>query len=210
MRPKVAKKLAVKSKVDFIYKGKELFVGIQTDRLYIRSYRPEDFKDCVALYGDPTITQYFDHGRSRSRNEVEELIHEKGNKYFLQGEPFGLFSIFYKDDMSFLGQIDLLPSDEPGEVEIGFILHEKFQNQGFCTEAVRAFLFDFVEEINNHGFKCKGMPITRVIATAHPENEPSKALLKKVGMTLDKFQERFSSPRLWYSYPLTNNFFGKL
>lgn len=102
--------------------------------------------------------------------------------------------------MSFLGQIDLMPTEEPGVVEVGFILHSEFQNQGFCSEALKAFLFEFIAELASRGYKSNQKKISEVIATAHPENDPSNAVLKKAGMNLIKFKTRFSNPRLWYSF----------
>jgi len=176
-----------------------LKIEIETERLLIRSYKNDDFEECVKLYGDTVITKYFDHGQPRSRKEVEALVKEK-TRFFKNLEPYGIFSIFNKKDMVFLGQIDLLPTDEPGSVEIGFILHEKYQNQGFCSEAVNFFLFEYIEKIN---FKNKhaGLSVNKIIATTHPLNQSSKSVLQKFGMTLDGIKERFGHPRLWYSLP---------
>ena len=193
----------LKSRIGCYFAGQLLTVEIETERLYIHSYKDSDFENCLCLYGDESITKYFDHGKARSETEINELVHEKGKKYFSKGEPFGLFSIFSKKSNTFIGQIDLLPTDAPCIAEIGFILHQEYQNQGFCTEAVKAILFDYVEEINFRGPKCWGVPINKVIATVHPSNLSSKRVLQKIGMSFDKIQERFEKPRLWYSIPIT-------
>jgi [ribosomal protein S5]-alanine N-acetyltransferase len=187
------------SNICFSSEKNALKVEIETERLLIQSYKNDDFEECVKLYGDARITQYFDHGKQRSREEVKALMKEK-TKFFQNLEPFGIFSIFNKKDMTFLGQIDLLPTKEPGSVEIGFILHEKYQNQGFCSEAVKFILFEYIEEINFQR-KYKGCQINKIIATAHPLNQPSKRVLQKFGMTLDRIKDRFGHPRLWYSIP---------
>ncbi|HEY5235465.1 MAG TPA: GNAT family N-acetyltransferase, partial [Rhabdochlamydiaceae bacterium] len=177
-------------------------VEIETPRLLIRSYNDQDFEDCVSLYGSSKTTKYFDHGKPRSEEEVKELVREKGNKFFKKGQPFGLFSIFLKNSMTFIGQIDLLPSDKPGVVEIGFILLPKYQNKGFCSEGVKALLSDYLNELNAKGYTCKGAVIREVMATVHPENLPSKKLMEKMGMNFKRLHNRFGSPRLWYSYKL--------
>lgn len=175
-------------------------VEIETPRLLIRSYHVQDFEECVALYGNTKITKFFDHGKPRSRNEVKKLIREKTG-YFKKGQPFGLFSIFLKNSMTFIGQIDLIPV-KPGVVEIGFILLAKYQNKGFGSEIVNAFLLDYVNELNVQGYSYGGSPIKEVIATVHPLNLPSKKLMEKMGMHFKKFQNRFDAPRLWYTYKL--------
>ena len=178
-----------------------LNVEIETKRLLICSYKDDDFESCFRLYSNKTLTKYFDNGKPRTEIEVKKLICEKADKYFSFGKPFGLFSIFHKKTMDFIGQIDLLPTDEPGIAEIGFILHEQYQNQGFCTEAVNAVVFDYIGKINEC-FECNELPISKIIATAHPQNLSSRKVLEKIGMTLDKVKERFGNPRLWYSLPL--------
>jgi [ribosomal protein S5]-alanine N-acetyltransferase len=189
----------LKPHISFHFERDSLQVEIETGRLFICSYRDSDFENCVSLYSDKEITKYFDYGNARTRNEVTAIVQEKAIKYFSQGKPFGLFSIFRKNDMAFIGQIDLLPSEEPGVLEIGFILHKQYQNQGFCTEAAKALIFEYVEELNSKAFKYNGIPISKIIATVHPENKSSRKLLQKIGMTLNKIQERFGNIRLWYS-----------
>ncbi len=191
-----------KSKISFHFSFKSLQVQIETERLYIHSYRDNDFENCLSLYGDQEITKYFDYGKPLSRDEVNQLILEKGHKYFAKGEPYGLFSIFNKEDMSFIGQFDLMPIGEPGVVEIGCILHNQSQNQGFCTEIIKTFINDYIEELNYRNFKCNGLSIIKVIATAHPKNNASNKIVKKIGMAFEKFEKRFGNPRLWYSYIL--------
>src|SRR3989344_3113065 len=89
--------------------NRHLFVTFESERLQISSYRDEDFENCVQLYGNKTLTKYFDHGKPRSRKEIEELTRGKGIEYFRKGKPFGLFSLFDKTDGAFVGQMDIFP-----------------------------------------------------------------------------------------------------
>jgi RimJ/RimL family protein N-acetyltransferase len=186
------------ARIAFLQEGRRLGVQIDTERLRIRSYRDADFESCAELYGDKAITKYFDYGGPRSQKEVELIVREK-TEGFLVGEPFGLFSIFRKEDEAFIGQLDFIPH-EPGIIEIGFILHRGYQGQGFGTEAVLAFLGDYVDELGRIGFRENKSFVRKIIASVHPSNYESIRLLQRVGMTLDKFEERFGAPRLWYSY----------
>ena len=180
----------------------ELQVELETERLYIRSYKDEDLKKSISLYGDPAITKLFDYGTPRSKNEVLELVSSIGHKHFRKGEPFGLFSIFRKSDMNFIGHIDLLPTKEPGVLEIGFILHEQYQGQNFCTEAVKTLVFDLIKELNKRGYSYKDSSIIEVVATVHPDNIASKRVLEKIGMKFERFQIRFGQPRMRYTLKL--------
>jgi len=187
--------------VFFDVKDGRFYAEIETPRLYIRSYNDEDFYDCLQLYGDKEITKHFDFGRPRTLHEVKELIVEKGLKYFSKAKPFGLFSVFEKDTMEFLGQVDFLPSEEPGTVEVGYIFHSRYHNQGYCTEAVKAIIFDYVYEVNFR-YLTQRNKIQKIIATAHPKNYPSIKVLEKLGMSFYKFEDRFEKERLWFSLTL--------
>ena len=195
----ITEKSLSKPIISFQFTRDALTVSIETERLLILSYQENDFENCVNLYGDRLITKYFDHGVPRSRTEVKELIFEKTHKYFTRKHPYGLFSIFLKEKMLFIGQIDLLPMECPKTLEVGFILRKEFHNQGFCLEAVKALIFDYVDEINNRLFDDDSSQVNKIVATVHPENFSSRKVLIKCGMSIEKFQERFGNPRLWYS-----------
>lgn len=184
--------------IKFYPKKKGLHVEIETKQLLIRSYAQEDFEKAVKLYGDEALTQFFDHGKPRSREETEELIQDK-IKYFSNFEPFGLFSIFSKKEAVFVGQADLIPFSDPGVVEVGCIFDRQYHHRGFAREAIRALIFDYVKALGEREFKCNGSFIYKIIATAHPENHASKRLIENLGMMFDKLEERFGHPRLWFS-----------
>jgi trans-aconitate 2-methyltransferase len=201
---KIENEQVIKPRISFSLKSNIFEIEIETKNLYIRSYRDEEFENCVLLYGDPVITRYFDYGKPRSRFEIQEYINEKNDRYLKNREPFGIFSIYDKSNLKFIGQVDLAPTNEPGELEIGCILFKQYQDQGVGTEAVKALMFDYVEELNHRGIKCNDLPITKIMGTVHPQNYLSRSLIKKFGMTFDKFQERFGNPRLWYSLTVKN------
>lgn len=186
--------------IKFFDKNGHVKVEIETSRLVIRSYDNSDFENCLALYGDPIVTKLFDFGKPFTKEEVLELVLEKGHSLFRKKIPLGLFSIFLKEDMSFVGQVDLMPFTESGTLEIGCILHRRYQGQGIGTEVVMIFLENYIDELNKRGYKYHGRPFKRVIATAHPKNVASNALIKHLGFTFNRFEERFGKPRLWYTY----------
>src|SRR3954470_22250548 len=104
--------------ISFSRSAAQLSIEAFTDRLFIRSYA-EDFERCLSLYGDGELTRYFDHGNPRTYQEILEYVGDRGSRYFDQGLPFGIFSVFLKEGNLFVGQVDLVPTENPGEVEIG-------------------------------------------------------------------------------------------
>ena len=64
-----------------------------------------------------------------------------------------------------------LPHDDHGEVEIGWHLHPDSWGHGYASEAARAVLA--------HGFAA-GLP--EIIAVSHTDNDPSQAVMRRLGM----------------------------
>jgi RimJ/RimL family protein N-acetyltransferase len=179
--------------------SKTLQIAFETNRLYVHSYKEEDFEKSLELYGDAQITKYFDYGRPFSSNEVKEWT-LKCAQFPKEGHPFGLFSLFTKEEKDFVGHLDLLPTDTSGTLEIGFILHAKHHNKGFGTEAVKTFIDEYIPELKAQGFQARGADISTIIATVHPENTASKRVIEKAGLIFEKFGTRFNNaPRLFYS-----------
>lgn len=170
-----------------------------TSRLYIRSYNEGDYKDSVLLYGNKEITKYFDHGMPRAQKEIDAYLEDRGKSYFNQGLPFGIFSVFIKDSSKFIGQVDLVPFEKSGVVEIGWIFKKDFHGKGYCTEAVKEFLLPLAKKINSQSI----YNIEKLMATAHPDNVASNRVIKKLGMKYEKEEDRYNGkPRLWYSINL--------
>lgn len=190
-----------KSQILFNFIGEAVEVEIHTERLLIRSYKLEDFEKSLSLYGNASLVQFFDHGKPRSKEEVEILINQS-TLYFAKGEPFGLFTVISKDTGCFLGHIDVFPGTDPSICEIGYIFDENHHGQGYCTEAVKNLIFAYLITLNKKASLFLNSPISEVIATVHPKNVASRKILEKVGMTFVKSQNRFDNPRLWYSLKL--------
>lgn len=174
-----------------------------TSRLCIKSYDPSDYPYCLTVYSDPQLTRFFDHGRPRTQAEIKAYIEERGSYFFDQGIPFGLFSVFLKEDASFIGQVDIVPTGNPGEVEIGWIFCKEFQNFGYCSESVKEFLIPFVKNLSRNKVEVYGKVIDRIVATAHPENLASQRIMQKAGLSFFKRGLRYGgNPRNWYQLNL--------
>lgn len=168
---------------------------IETERLIIQSFQDKDFEDSVLLYGDAEITKYFDFGTTRSRNEVKALI----NRYIIytkETEYLGLFSIFEKETMHFIGHIDLVPSNTSGILEVGYIIHKRYQKCKLALETLNAIIYAYIPKIKN---KIYNNQFYEVMATVHPQNKASIKLLEGVGMKYECELTRFYQPRLNYA-----------
>lgn len=170
-----------------------------TARLFIRSYKSKDYDLSASLYRDPVITRYFDHGQPRTPEEINTYIKGRGTTYFQKGLPYGLFSVFLKDSGQFIGQIDLVPTDTPGALEIGWIFKKQFHGKGYCSEAGQEFLMPLIDQLVQLGYRSGNQVINKVIATAHPDNQASRKVITKLGLKFVRSGLRYSNnPRNWF------------
>lgn len=193
----------IENKIKSLIKTEEiedrLVVSIETRQCLIRSYSSQDFEKCVALYGNPQNTKYFDHGNPWTKEEVEKLILQRAETFQRNKVPLGLFSIFDKPTGNFIGQCDLFPTSEAGVLEVGCILHTSYQRRGVGMEVVKALVHDFVHFLEEKNFTYSGgQVIKQIIATAHPNNISSNKIVKNLGMTYLKKEQRFGQPRSWF------------
>ena len=139
------------------------------------------------MYGyrsDPEVCRYqsFEPG---SLAHVEAFIDSLQPNAFDTPGTWFQFAIRLQESDLLIGDLGThFMADDPRQVEIGFTLAPAFQGQGFGAEAVSRILSHLLGSIRKH----------RVFASVDPRNEPSIALLKRVGMR----QEAHFRKSLWF------------
>lgn len=126
---------------------------------------------------------------------------EKANRWWdrnqerSEKQEGGMVAIIRRDDSTFLGQGGLLVQEVDGirELEIGYTLLKEHRGQGYATEAVHA--------LREYAFQNK--LADNIISFVHKDNEPSKAVARRNGMSLEKTTTFKSFPvaifRVWKS-----------
>jgi len=149
---------------------------LETNRLIIRHYIPEDLDSLFAIYCDPDVNEYLPDAPTTVEKAREEL------ECFLNGHPknpeLGLWAIVHKDTGQFIGTCGLLPVSIDGqpETEIGYVLASAYWGQGLGTEAAKAIL--------DYGFEQLGLQ--RLICLVDQENLRSVKVAKNLSMTFEK------------------------
>ncbi len=162
---------------------------LETDRLILRRLLPEDFDELYALYRDPEIRRYFPEGTLTREETKEEL------DWFLNGHPahpeLGLWATIHKETGRFIGRCGLLPwtIDGRDEVEVAYMIAKDFWGQGLGTEAAQGIV--------KYAFGQLGL--SRLICLIDHENEASKKVAAKLGMTFEKEGRDEKGPFLLYS-----------
>lgn len=165
------------------------FDTIRTDRLLMRRWRDSDREPFAALNGDPETMRFFPENLDRAASDA--LVERIAARFDQQG--YGLWALEVAATGQFIGFTGLnpVPDDVPGAdgMEIGWRLARRAWHHGYATEAARAAL--------TVAFDGAGLP--EVWSFTSVLNEPSTAVMRRIGMTE---VGRFDHPRIAAGHPL--------
>jgi RimJ/RimL family protein N-acetyltransferase len=151
-------------------------VYLETDRLLLRQFTPEDVDDLLTLDRDPEVRRYLLMPHAPTREDAERTI-ARFLAWHKTDANYGYFAAIEKASGAFIGWFHFRPSrDDDGEIEIGYRLERPAWGKGYATEATKALL--------RKGFMELDLP--RVIATALTANRASIRVMEKAGMMLEK------------------------
>lgn len=124
--------------------------SIQTPRLFLRRFYPEDFDDIIEqIYSDPEVYRHYS-GIAEDREEVERRFRVRCAQP--QSAEFGFWAVELRQQHKVIGQVHLEPyvnrfNPIPGEendpfhrieVELAFAFGRPYWGQGYATEACQA------------------------------------------------------------------------
>jgi RimJ/RimL family protein N-acetyltransferase len=151
------------------------FTQLHTDRLVIRRFRPDDVEAFVAYRSDPDVARY-QSWEAFTRAQAETFVAEMTS--LQPGTPGEWFQFAVADtatDALFGDTALVLDADDPSRAEIGFTFSPAHQGKGYATEAVRATI----------DYAFDGLGVEVVVGVTDARNEPSIALLERIGMRHD-------------------------
>ena len=165
------------------------FDSIRTKRLLLRRWRDTDRAPFAALNADPEVMRYFP--ATLDRPASDSLVNVIEARFDHQG--FGLWALELAGSGEFIGFTGLnpMPDGVPGAggMEVGWRLARSAWHQGYATEAATAAA--------DVAFTGAGLPelwsMTAVL------NEPSQAVMRRLGMTRYGY---FEHPRIELNHPL--------
>lgn len=143
-------------------------MNIETSRLLIRSFCPEDAHDLYEILGDAETMEY-----------CEPAYDFKKTKAFLEQfciERKGAVAAVHKGSKKMIGYI-LFNQSEQGLYEMGWFFHRGYWQQGYAYEACMAVIRYAFDTLHAHKIFAE---------TIDPVK--SVALMKKLGMTLEGIQ----------------------
>ena len=109
---------------------------IETDRLLLREFIPEDFPALFRILSDPETMQHYPQpfDAQRTKGWIEWNL----QNYREYG--FGLWAVILKETGECIGDCGLTLQNIDGDIlpEIGYHIHKKYWRKGFGSEAARA------------------------------------------------------------------------
>ncbi|HAX24760.1 MAG TPA: GNAT family N-acetyltransferase [Thermomicrobiales bacterium] len=150
-----------------------MHVYLETERLILRRFTPEDVELLVELDADPEVMRYLSGGQPTPREAIERDIMPAWLRHYERGNDLGFWAAIEKESGAFLGWFHFRPTDEAGEVELGYRLRRAAWGKGYATEGSQALI--------DKGFRELG--IQRVVASTYQDNVGSRRVMEKLGMT---------------------------
>lgn len=138
---------------------------IETQRLVVRPFRPDDWQDLHAYLSLPEIYE-FEPGEPLGAEQARALAGERS-----QGAAF--LAVELRAERRMIGHLYFQPV-EPAELqtyELGYIFNPAYHGHGYATEAARALVDHAFAEMGAH----------RVVANCNPANTASWRVLERIG-----------------------------
>lgn len=163
-------------------------VILETERILLRSFVMDDYKEVYGFGSDPEIVKYTGHKGLESYDEAKSIIE---NAYLsdYKKHGFGRWATIYKPDNKLIGFAGLKYLDEFDEVDIGYRFFPKYWGKGIATEISEAII--------EYGFDT--LNLKRIIGIADPENIASCKVLTKIGLKLYK-KDSYGDDGKLYNY----------
>jgi [ribosomal protein S5]-alanine N-acetyltransferase len=138
---------------------------IETQRLRIRSFQPNDWQAVYDYTSDPAVMMYIPEGPF-TPEQAKAFVAEN------MGEQARAVTVLLKTADMLVGHMVFHPWFAPRTYEIGWVFNGAYHGQGYATEAAMALLQYGFERLHLH----------RIIATSQPENVASWRVMEKLGM----------------------------
>ncbi|KHL13395.1 RimJ/RimL family protein N-acetyltransferase [Mumia flava] len=149
-------------------------VLLETDRLVLRWFTPDDADDLVALDADPAVMRFINGGSATPRDEIVDDVLPALVASRQRADGYGYWAAVERDTGRFVGWFHLRPGRDagPDEPELGYRLRRDAWGRGYAAEGSRALV--------DHAFADLGA--SRVYAEAMAVHTASRRVMEKSGL----------------------------
>lgn len=159
---------------------------LETERLIIRTWTPEDRPLFKELMQDSEVTRYVHRGEPYTDEEVDQWLGRQARQIAEFDVCMG--AVIEKSTGRLIGLAGTQPLGTTGDLEIGWIFARDTWGNGYATEAGRAAMEHVLDTLGRN----------RVVAIIDPDNEPSKRVARRLGM---EYEARYTGAQLGYRVP---------
>jgi RimJ/RimL family protein N-acetyltransferase len=160
---------------------------LETERLIMRGWRPDDAEPMAAIYGDEVLSRFI--GGPLDSDGTWRLLAMEVGHWHLRG--YGMWALEEKDGATFVGFCGLWEPAGWPELEVGWALAGTYQGRGYATEAAacaRRYAYDDLRS-------------KTLVSYIHPDNEPSKRVARRLGAVHDDTIELRGHPAEVFRHP---------
>jgi RimJ/RimL family protein N-acetyltransferase len=173
-------------------------IEIQTQRLKLRQWQPEDRPLFAEMNADPEVMKYFP--QSLTHEQSAQMAQHMASLIAAQG--WGFWAVELRESEQFIGFVGLNKPDYELPVtpcvEVGWRLRKKYWGHGYATEAGNASLVV--------GFETLRLP--EIYAFTTLTNHKSQAVMQRLGMT--NTRQNFMHPMVPKHHPLREHVLYKI
>lgn len=164
---------------------RDLGAPIETERLRLRMFRPEDLDNLAGMLADPDVMRYVEDGQPKDREVADKALHSIIAHWGRHG--FGRWAVEDKVSGEFVGFGGLRSLF--GTPEVVYHLARPHWGKGYATELGRASL--------QYGFRDHGFD--RIVAIVKPGNAASIHVLEKLGLRFEMQTSYYDMEVVQYS-----------
>jgi RimJ/RimL family protein N-acetyltransferase len=162
---------------------------VQTERLVLRAFRPEDLDDYAAMCADAEVMRYIGDGQSVGRDMAWRQMAAFLGHWALRG--YGMWAVEERASGRLVGRAGYLNPEGWPALEIGWLLGRTHWGRGLALEAAQAALV--------HG-RAHVAGIGSLISLIRPENRRSAALARRLGAQPAREIDFLGGPTVVYTY----------
>lgn len=154
---------------------------LETERLLLRPLELTDAEAMFEMDSNPEVHKYLWQTPTTTVAENTKIIEYVRSQY--ERNNIGRFATILKETNEFIGWTGIKYIDDHVEngntnfFDYGYRLNEKFWNKGYATEASKAWLDYFFNQM-----ELREDQVRKMNAYTHAENGASNHILQKVGM----------------------------
>ncbi len=160
---------------------------IQTARLSLRPYTPDDRDALHAMWTEPAVRKYLFDDKVVSPDWVASEIQDSIRLF--EDHGMGQWGVRPQDGDRLIGFCGYRFFHEPPELQLLYGLHPRVWGRGFATEAARAVMRYGFEQLGFH----------RIVASANAPNTDSISVMENTGMRFEKRVSINTSDLVYYS-----------